>query len=67
MVDEIIGKKFLEQLEIATSLHLFGVTPDDTLGDLAYRTPTHSAILLIFASGNEIDGSCQGRPDRARR
>jgi hypothetical protein len=41
MVDEIIGEKFLEQVEIATSLHLFGVTPDDTLGDLAYRTPTH--------------------------
>ena len=34
VVDEVVGKQFFEQLEIAVALHLFGVAPDYGLGQL---------------------------------
>jgi hypothetical protein len=35
MVDEIVGKEFLEEVEIPAALHLFGISADDPLGIIA--------------------------------
>jgi hypothetical protein len=41
MVDEVVGKEFLEDIEIAFALHLFGVSADVSLGSFAGSPVAH--------------------------
>jgi hypothetical protein len=35
MVDEVVGKEFLEEVEIPATLYFFGISADDRLGVIA--------------------------------
>jgi hypothetical protein len=46
MVDKVVGEKLFENIEVAFTLHLFGVPAHDSLGDLVGRAVAH--VLLLF-------------------
>jgi hypothetical protein len=41
VVQEVVGEQFVEELEVACALHLFGVSPDDRLRGLAHVVLAH--------------------------
>jgi len=52
MVGEVVGKEFLEDIEVAFGLHLFGVSADDNLGGFAGSPVAHCLSPITRRGGN---------------